>query len=262
MTLSLEAALRAKRSEGKKLLVPYITGGFPGWADCVRAAAANGADAIEIGVPFSDPVMDGPVIQEASWKALEEGATPPSILDEAAELDVEIPLAVMTYYNLAYRAGHERFAAMLMRAGVSGCILPDLPYVESAPWRLAATGEGVEPVQLAAPTTPDHRLPELCASSRGFVYAVGLMGVIGNRAELAESATVIAQRCMDVSDMPTLVGVGVSTPEQGAQVTQVADGCVVGTSIVKKMLDGSGAEGVGELVAEFRGAIDGANVPA
>jgi tryptophan synthase alpha chain len=120
VTRSLEAALRAKRADGKKLLIPYITGGLDGWTDCVRAAVANGADAIEIGVPFSDPVMDGPVIQEASWKALEAGATPQSILDEARELDVDVPLAVMTYYNLAYRAGHQRFAANLIAAGISG----------------------------------------------------------------------------------------------------------------------------------------------
>ncbi len=257
MTRSLEAALRAKRAQGRKLLIPYVTGGLEGWTDCVRAAVANGADAIEIGVPFSDPVMDGPVIQEASWKALEAGATPQSILDEARELDVDVPLAVMTYYNLAYRAGHQRFAANLIAAGISGCILPDLPYIESGPWRMAASAEGVEPVQLAAPTTPDHRLPELCASSRGFVYAVGLMGVTGNRSALAESAVIIAQRCLDVSDMPTLVGVGISSPEQGAEVSRVADGVVVGTSVVRKMLSGEGAEGVGELVAEYRSALDG-----
>lgn len=262
MSRSLEAGLRSRRAEGRKLLVPYVTGGLDGWADCVRAAVANGADAIEIGIPFSDPVMDGPVIQEASWKALENGATPQSILDEAADLDVDVPLAVMTYYNLAYRAGHERWAANLIRAGITGCILPDLPFVESGPWRSAAESAGVEAVQLAAPTTPDHRLPELCAASRGFIYAIGLMGVTGNRSELAASATVLAQRCIDVSDMPTLVGIGVSTPEQAAEVVQVADGCVVGTSVVRKMLSPEGAEGVGELVASFRSAIDAAPVPA
>ncbi len=255
MSRSLEAALRTKRAAGKKLLVPYLTGGFDGWADCVRAAVANGADAIEIGVPFSDPVMDGPVIQEASWKALDRGATPQSVLDEAADLDVEVPLAVMTYYNLAFRAGHQRFAAGLIRAGITGCILPDLPYIESAPWRLAAIAEGVEPVQLAAPTTPDHRLAELCAASRGFVYSVGLMGVTGGRAALAESAKVTAARCMAVTDTPVLVGVGISTPNRAAEVVQVSDGVVVGTSIVAKMM-AEGAEGVGELVADYRAAID------
>lgn len=256
MTISLEATLTARKDDGRKLLVPYITGGMDQWLDAVRAAAAAGADAIEIGIPFSDPVMDGPVIQEASWQSLQKGSTPGSIINEAADLDVDIPLAVMTYYNLAYRAGHERFAANLNRSGISGCILPDLPYVESEPWRTAATAAGVEPVLLAAPTTPDHRLSDLCAASRGFVYAVGVMGVTGVRSELAASAVQIAGRCKQVSDKPILVGVGVSNPEQAAEVVQVADGVVVGTSIVRRLLDGEGPEGVAALVGEYRRAID------
>ena len=257
MTISLEATLTARKAAGRKLLVPYITGGMEQWVDAVRAAAAAGADAVEIGIPFSDPVMDGPVIQEASWQSLQRGSTPGSIIAEAANLDVEIPLAVMTYYNLAYRAGHERFAANLARSGISGCILPDLPSVESAPWREAAAAAGVEPVLLAAPTTPDHRLGDLCAASRGFVYAVGVMGVTGQRSQLAASAVEIAARCKQVTDKPTLVGVGVSNPEQAAEVVQVADGVVVGTSIVRRLLDGDGPEGVAELVAQYRQAVDG-----
>ncbi|MEY2958516.1 MAG: tryptophan synthase alpha chain, partial [Actinomycetota bacterium] len=134
MTGRLETELRRRRDAGRKVLVPYVTGGYPGWADAVRAAAANGADAIEIGIPFSDPVMDGPVIQQASQAALEAGATPLSILDEIRHLDVEIPLVVMTYYNLVHHDGHRRFAHRLVEAGVSGCILPDLPLEESDPW--------------------------------------------------------------------------------------------------------------------------------
>ena len=127
----LEAHLRDRRAAGHKLLVPYITGGFPGWQDAVRAAAANGADAVEIGIPFSDPVMDGPVIQAASLQALEAGATPVSILDEARTLDVGIPLAVMTYYNTVFHTGHERFAEQLAAAGCDGAIVPDIPVEES-----------------------------------------------------------------------------------------------------------------------------------
>ena len=113
----LERELREKRAAGRKLLVPYITGGYPGWQDAIRAAAANGADAIEIGIPFSDPVMDGPVIQQASQAALEGGATPISILHEVPLLDVEIPLVVMTYYNIVHHDGHRRFAHRLVEAG-------------------------------------------------------------------------------------------------------------------------------------------------
>jgi len=258
VTGAVENALRTRRDEGVKLLVPYITGGLgDDWTDVIRAAAAAGADAIEIGIPFSDPVMDGPVIQEASLKALQAGATPQSILSALRDVDVGVPLLVMTYYNLAFRAGHERFAGDLAAAGVSGCILPDLPFVESGPWRSAAASAEVEAVLLAAPTTPDHRLGELCEASRGFVYAVGLLGVTGERAELAASATVNAQRCKDVTDRPVLVGVGVSNPDQAAEAVSVADGVVVGTSIVRRMLEGDAPAGVGGLVSQYRAAIGG-----
>src|SRR5918994_3879787 len=130
----LEAEFRAKRDSGRKLLVPYITGGYPGWDAAIRAAAANGADAVEIGIPFSDPVMDGPVIQQASQAALEAGVTPVSILDAVPDLDVEIPLVVMTYYNVVHHDGHRRFADRLTKVGVDGCILPDLPLEEAGPW--------------------------------------------------------------------------------------------------------------------------------
>ena len=160
----------------------------------MRAAAAAGADGIEIGIPFSDPVMDGPVIQQASQAALEAGATPPAILDAAAKLDVGIPLAVMTYYNLVHHDGHRRFAGRLVAAGIDACILPDLPLEESGPWCDAADDAGVETVMLAAPTAPDDRLPRVAARSRGFVYAVGLLGVTGERAALAATATALAAR--------------------------------------------------------------------
>ena len=178
----METEFRAARAAGRKLLVPYITGGYPGWADAVRAAAANGADGIEIGIPFSDPVMDGPVIQRASQVALDGGATPPAILDEAAKLDVGIPLSVMTYYNLVHHDGHRRFAGRLVAAGIDACILPDLPLEEAGPWCEDADAAGIETVMLAAPTAPDDRLPRIVARARGFVYAVGLLGVTGERA--------------------------------------------------------------------------------
>ncbi|MGI9645090.1 MAG: tryptophan synthase subunit alpha [Ilumatobacteraceae bacterium] len=251
----IEDELRAKRARGRKLLVPYITGGYPGWQAAIRAAAANGADAIEIGIPFSDPVMDGPVIQQASQEALDAGATPVSVLDEVPDLDVEIPLAVMTYYNLVHHPGPTRFAANLARAGISGAILPDLPLEESGPWCEAADEEGIETIMLAAPTAPDDRLPRVAARSRGFLYSVGLLGVTGERASLAETATELAGRLKAITDIPVLVGVGVSDAAQAYQATRVADGVIQGASVVRRLIE-SGPDAVGDYVAEVRAAID------
>lgn len=255
--IHLEQTLRTARDTGRKLLIPYLTGGLgDDWPDTLRAVAAAGADAIEVGIPFSDPVMDGPVIQEASQRALDSGATPQSVLDELRRLDAGVPLVVMTYYNIAFHMGHERFAHALIDAGVAAAILPDLPLEEVGPWAVAADDAGVETVLLAAPTAPDDRLPRICERARGFVYAVGLLGVTGERAQLAESAKVIAKRLKAITDKPVLVGVGVSTPEQAVEVCQEADGVVVGSAVVRRMVEGAGPEGVAALVASFREALD------
>jgi tryptophan synthase alpha chain len=251
----MEDEFRVKREAGRKLLVPYITGGYPGWQDAIRACAANGADAVEIGIPFSDPVMDGPVIQQASQAALDAGITPAAILDEVPDLDVDIPLAVMTYYNLVHHPGPERFAADLERAGISGAILPDLPLEESAPWCTAADAHGIETIMLAAPTAPDERLPRVAARARGFLYSVGLLGVTGERSSLAETATDLAARLKAITDVPVLVGVGVSNAEQAYQATRVADGVIQGASMVRRLME-SGPDAVGDYVAEVRAAID------
>ena len=258
----LETALRGRRSARGKCLVPYVTGGLgDDWLETICAVAGAGADAIEIGVPFSDPVMDGTVIQRANDRALSEGATPQSILAavRGAAADIGVPTAVMTYVNIAHHMGYERFASSLAGAGVSGCILPDLPLEEVGEWAERADAAGVETVLLAAPTAPDERLPRICARSRGFVYGVGLMGITGVRSELAASATRTAARLKAVTDRPVLVGVGVGTPAQAAEVCEVADGAVVGSAIVTRMLEGAGPEGVAALVAEFRAALDGAH---
>jgi tryptophan synthase alpha chain len=251
----LETEFRAKRADGRKLLVPYITGGYPGWQEAIRAAAANGADAVEIGVPFSDPVMDGPVIQQASQASLDAGATPQGILDEVPRLDVEIPLLVMTYYNLVHHDGHRRFAHRLVEAGIAGCILPDLPLEESEPWTRAADHEGVETVMLAAPTAPDERLPRVAARARGFLYSVGLLGVTGERSSLASTATDLARRLKEITDVPVLVGVGVSDAAQAREATRVADGVIQGASVVRRLME-EGPDAVGRYVAEVRAAID------
>lgn len=254
---AFEAALRARRDSGGKILVPYITGGLgEDWLDIVRAVADAGADAIEIGIPFSDPVMDGPVIQEANDRSLSAGTTPQGILAAIRTGDIGVPLAVMTYYNIVFRAGDVRFAHDLAAAGISAAIIPDLPLEETGPWTEAADAAGIETVLLAAPTAPDDRLPRICERSRGFVYGVGLLGVTGVRDELARSAMDIAGRLKAVTEMPVLVGVGIGTPEQAVEVCRISDGVVVGSAIVREMLNGAGPTGVAARVREFRQALD------
>jgi tryptophan synthase alpha chain len=255
--VNLETRLRARRDAGAKLLVPYVTGGLGGgWVDVVRAVADAGADAIEIGIPFSDPVMDGTTIQEASQRALEIGATPTSILTEVRTLDIDVPLVVMTYYNPVHHAGHERFASSLAAAGIDGAIVPDLPLDELDGWAGAADTAGVETVLLAAPTTPDGRLRAICDRSRGFVYGVSLMGVTGEREQLAARALEMGRRCKAVTDTPVLIGVGISNAEQAVEAAGAADGVIVGSALMARVLRGDGADGAHDFVATLRKALD------
>ena len=255
----LEAALRAGRDAGRKLLVPYLTGGLPGWTELLDPLAEAGADAIEVGIPFSDPVMDGPVIQEASERALAAGATPQGIVDDLAGHEHVVPLAVMTYYNLVFRWGHQRCADELARAGVAAAILPDLPLDEAGHWARAADRAGVETVLLAAPTTPDERLARIAERSRGFVYGVGLLGVTGERDALAATAVELARRLKEVTDKPVLIGVGISTPEQAVEACTVADGVVIGSALVRRLLEGASPTDAAALVATFRNALNPRN---
>ena len=251
-----ESALLARRDAGGKCLVPYLTGGLGGWTTMVGAAVHAGADAVEVGIPFSDPVMDGPVIQEANDRSLSAGTTPATVLDELARAEVGVPVAVMTYANLVYRFGWERFASSAAAAGVSAAILPDIPLEESGEWCDAADASGIETVLLAAPTGSDERIGRIVERARGFVYAVGLLGVTGERDSLAASALEIARRCKDLTDRPVLVGIGISTPAQAVEVCEVADGVVVGSAVVRRMLETGSPDAVAELVGEFRAALD------
>ena len=256
--VALESHLRARRGGGAKLLVPYVTGGLPGWTDVLLAYADAGADAIEIGIPFSDPVMDGPTIQEASQRALEAGATPQSILEELREVESVVPLVAMTYANLAHKAGWARFATDLARAGITGAILPDLPLEESGAWEAAATEAGVDTVLLAAPNSPDDRLGRICQHSRGFVYGVTVMGVTGARADVSATAAVLGGRLKAVTDLPVLMGFGVSSPEQAVALSHRADGVVIASALMRRLLDGDEPADVAQLVADVRAALDAA----
>ncbi|MDQ3146695.1 MAG: tryptophan synthase subunit alpha [Actinomycetota bacterium] len=253
----LEGALRSARDGGAKLLVPYVTGGMSeDWAEVVRAVAGAGADAVEVGIPFSDPIMDGPTVQDASSRALDRGTTPLSIFAELARLDPGVPLVAMTYYNLVFRMGELRFARSLAEVGVSGAIVPDLPLDESAGWEREAAAAGVETVLLAAPVTTDERLAQIVTRSRGFVYGVSLMGTTGARAELPPSAAIMAARLKAATDLPVVMGLGVSNPEQAAAVCSVADGVVVGSALVRLLLDGGGPDDAATFVASLRAGLD------
>jgi len=257
--VNLEATLRARRDDGHKLLVPYVTGGLGrGWLDVVRAVAAAGADAIEVGIPFSDPVMDGRTIQEASQRAIEIGATPAGIVDALADLDAGVPIAVMTYYNPVHHMGHERFAQRLAASGVDAAIVPDLPLDELDGWADAAYDASVETVLLAAPTTSDERLGAICARSRGFVYGVALLGITGERSELAAEATEMGRRLKAVTDVPVLLGLGISNVDQAREAAAAADGVIVGSALVRRLLDGGGPDQAAAFVAELRAGLDAA----
>jgi tryptophan synthase alpha chain len=255
--VTLEAHLRARREAGRKLLVPYVTGGLGNeWPDVVRAVVDAGADAVEIGIPFSDPVMDGPTIQLASQRALDAGATPTSVLDQARDIDVDVPLIVMTYCNLMFHAGPIRFASALKEGGIDAAILPDLPLGEIAEWAAAADDAGIETVLLAAPNSTDERLRAIAARTRGFLYGVSLMGITGERTELASQATEMGRRAKAATDVPVLLGVGISTPAQGAEAAAASDGVVVGSALIARLLDGAGPEGAHGLISSFRTALD------
>jgi tryptophan synthase alpha chain len=234
-----------------------MTGGLGAdWAEYLQVMAEAGADAIEIGLPFSDPVMDGPTIQAASLRALELGTNPIAILEAVAERELPVPLVAMTYYNLVGRAGHHRFAQMLASAGVLGAIVPDLPLEESGPWEEVAAAAGVAPVLLAAPVTPDDRLARICARTQGFVYGVNIMGVTGERSTVAGSSSVLAARLKAATDKPVVMGFGISTPAQAVEAARHADGVVVASALMRAVLDGASPDGVGDLVAGLRKALD------
>jgi tryptophan synthase alpha chain len=251
----LEKALRARRDAGGRAFVPYVTGGLEGVdASLLRGLAEAGADAIEVGIPFSDPIMDGGVIQEASSRALARGARPADVLETVAEADLDVPVAVMTYFNPVLRHGVEAFLAEAARAGVAGAIVPDLPVDEAEDLGRAGREAGVAPVMLAAPGSPVDRLRAIAAAAGGFVYCVSTYGVTGEREALAGTAEEVVSALRPMTDLPLLVGVGIGTPDQAAEACSFADGVVVGSALVRHLLAGRAASAL-ELARAFRVAI-------
>ncbi|MEU9831838.1 tryptophan synthase subunit alpha [Streptosporangium sp. NPDC048047] len=255
---AVERRLRARRDAGRGLLMPYVTGGItPGWTEYLRAFAAAGADAIEVGLPFSDPTLDGVTIQQAGDTALARGASTRRILADLSEVrGLDVPLVASTYYNLVLNDGPEAFCAALRRAGVTGLIVPDLPVHEADELADVAADAGIDLALLASPSTPQPRLAEIARRSRGFVYAVSLMGTTGERAVLAASAAELTGRVRSVTDRPVLLGFGISTPAQAREARRYADGVVVGAAVMRRVLDGAGPDDLRTFLTALRQALD------
>ena len=256
---TLETRLRAARDH-HKLLMPYVTGGITeDWLDIIRAYEDAGADAVEIGIPFSDPVMDGPTIQAASEKALARGVTPIEILSELRHLECGIPLIAMTYANVPYRMGYARYVAELGESGVHGAIIPDVPMEELDEWEDAVGDADLDTVLLASPITPTERLRVLAERSRGFVYGVNVLGVTGERAEVGTWTADLAGRLKSVSDMPVVMGFGISTAETAVSAAAPSDGVIIASAIMRKIVDGEPTSAAYDFVADVRRALDTAD---
>jgi len=253
---SLETRLRDVRSDGRKALVMYfVAGATPDWTRYIEAAALGGADAIEIGIPFSDPMMDGVVIQEAALAALGRGTTLESICQELAALKVEIPLIAMTYYNVFLHFGLERSAGRLREVGVSGAIVPDLPLEEAGEWRTTCDANDLATIYLAAPSTPSPRAHQIATQTEGFAYATARMAVTGAANDEGDAPRVVTT-LREASDVPVYVGIGITTPEQATLTASYSDGVIVGSALVKRILDGATTSDIERFVASFRAAID------
>lgn len=246
----LSDTLAAARAEDRAALIAYLPAGFPtveGGIEAVKAAFDGGADVVEVGLPHSDPVLDGPVIQTADDIALRGGVRIADVLRTVREAHRATgkPVLVMTYWNPVDRYGVARFAAELAQAGGAGCILPDLPVEESEAWRAAAGEHGLATVFVVAPSSRDERLARITAAGSGFVYAASLMGVTGTRASVGEQAADLVRRTKAGTDLPVCVGLGVSNAAQAAEVAGFADGVIVGSAFVKRLLDAAGDEAAG-----------------
>lgn len=250
-----------KAFENGKAFIAFITCGDPDLettAKVVREAERNGADLIELGIPFSDPTAEGPVIQGANIRALAGGVTTDKIFDLVRELrkDVKIPLVFMTYANVVFSYGSEKFISTCKEIGIDGLILPDVPYEEKEEFQPLCTKYGVELVSLIAPTS-DNRISMVAKDAEGFVYIVSSLGVTGMRSEIKTDVKAIAEVVKQNTDVPCAIGFGISNPEQAKKMSEVADGVIVGSAIVK-IIGQYGKDApkyVGEYVKSMKDAI-------
>ncbi len=249
---------RAFGGHGRRAaLMPYLMGGYPdipASRACLEAAAAAGADLVELGVPFSDPLADGPVIHAAGTEALAAGVTPDDVLAVCESVADRVPVVLMVYANVVLNAGAEEYPRRAVAAGAAGLIVPDLPREEAGELAEACRAVGIPLVPLVAPTTPAARMAEIGRDARGFVYAVSLTGTTGERRELPPELHSMVDRVRAATSAPVAVGFGISTPAQASAVADLADGVIVGTRVVRAAGEG-GAAAVGGLVAELAAAL-------
>jgi len=248
------AAFAAARESGRAALMPYMMGGFPD--DDTAAAVASaycdaGADLVELGVPFSDPLADGPVIHDAATRALGEGATLESVLGIGAAIADRVPVVAMAYANMLLAHGPAEFAARLTDAGLAGVIVPDLPPEESVEVRAALNDRGLALIPLVAPTTPPARRRSICAEAQGFVYLVSDTRTTGERDQLPASLTDQIAAAKADAEIPVAVGFGIGTPEQAAAVGASADGVIVGSRLVRAVGEAGSTSGAAIAVADF-----------
>ena len=257
-TTGLDRIAAAFAEHGKQAaFMPYLMGGYPDLqssAEAGFAAADAGADLIELGVPFSDPLADGPVIHAAATDALAAGATLHGVLGVCEQIAARLPVVLLVYTNVILSAGAERFALRAAAAGASGLIVPDLPHDEADGVRAACDAEGLALVPLVAPTSTPERIAEIGAGARGFVYTVSLTGVTGERSELSPRLVETVGRVRAATAAPVAVGFGISTSDQARAVAEIADGVIVGSRLVRAASEG-GPAAVGELVSELAGAL-------
>ena len=250
------AAFDAARSEGRAALMPYLMGGFPDEATATAVATAYadaGADLIELGVPFSDPLADGPVIHAAATRALAAGADLDAVLRTCAAVADRVPVVPMCYANMVLARGAERYARELSEAGAAGTIVPDLPHEEADAVSEALAGAGLALVPLVAPTTPAERRREICARAKGFVYVVSDTRTTGEREDVPARLRELVAAVREDAAVPAAVGFGIGTPEQAAAVGQMADGVIIGSRLVREVAEASGADSAAKAVREFLG---------
>ena len=259
MSTALEDLFVKTRSEGRAALIAYIPAGFPTIKDCHRVVQAfidGGVDAIEIGFPYSDPVMDGPTIQAAADQSLAQGTGAAEVFDALQyATGLGVPAVVMTYWNPIEKYGVEKFAQAIADNGGSGVITPDLTIEESDGWLAAASKAHINPIYVVAPSTKDARLAEVTSKTGGFVYAASLMGVTGTRNSVSTGAADLVARVRTVTDLPISVGLGVSTREQAKSLAAYADGVIVGSAFIKLLLEAKseqeGLDAISHLASEL-----------